>query len=201
MRANASRLAIRKNARRRLIGRAAPGHHVGRDRPRRAAEAEQRDVAAAAPPSRAAPPRTPARTRSRPRSRASALSFAASSSGSSRGPSPASNVTVRPSACGTTRMSENRIAASKPKRRIGCKVTSVGQLGREAQIEEASGFRAQVAILGQIAPGLAHEPHRRRRLATASEDVEDRFGVGQRDRSSGDVGVSDVTRPARRCKP
>ncbi len=38
------RLAIGHQPRRRLIGRAAPRHHVGRDRPRRAAEAEQRDV-------------------------------------------------------------------------------------------------------------------------------------------------------------
>ena len=38
--------AIRHQARGRLVGRAAPGHHVGRDRPRRAAEAEQRDVVA-----------------------------------------------------------------------------------------------------------------------------------------------------------
>ena len=39
------RLPIGEEPRRRLIGRAAPGDHVARDRPRRAAEADQRDVA------------------------------------------------------------------------------------------------------------------------------------------------------------
>ena len=38
------RLAVGHQPRRRLVGRALPGHHVGRDRPRRAAEAEQRDM-------------------------------------------------------------------------------------------------------------------------------------------------------------
>ncbi len=49
--------------------------------------------------------------------------------GVSRGPSPLSNPTVWPSASGITRMSENRIAASKPNRRIGCKVASMASLG------------------------------------------------------------------------
>ena len=39
------RLAIGEEPRRRLIGRAAPGDHVARDRPGRAAKADQRDVA------------------------------------------------------------------------------------------------------------------------------------------------------------
>ena len=54
---------------------------------------------------------------------------AGSSSGSSLGPSPLSKRTVRPSACGTTRMSENKIAASNPNRRIGCSVTSAASFG------------------------------------------------------------------------
>ena len=37
------RFAVRHQPRRRLVRRPLPGHHVGRDRPRRAAEAEQRD--------------------------------------------------------------------------------------------------------------------------------------------------------------
>ena len=44
MRANPSRLAIGHQPGRGLIRRAAPRHHVGRDRPRRAAEAEQGDI-------------------------------------------------------------------------------------------------------------------------------------------------------------
>ena len=58
------------------------------------------------------------------------------SAATSRGPSPASKVTVCPSACGTTRMSENSMAASNLKRRTGCNVTSAASLGREAEIEE-----------------------------------------------------------------
>jgi hypothetical protein len=46
-----------------------------------------------------------------------------------RGPSPSSNVTFMPSASGITRISENRIAASKPNRRIGCSVTSAANFG------------------------------------------------------------------------
>ena len=44
--------------------------------------------------------------------------------GSSRGPSFSTKRTSWPSACGMTRMSENRIAPSKPKRRIGWSVIS-----------------------------------------------------------------------------
>ena len=51
------------------------------------------------------------------------------SGGASCGPSPAAKLTVCPSACGMTRMSENRIAASKPNRRIGCNVTSAASSG------------------------------------------------------------------------
>src|SRR5207245_10814074 len=35
------------------------------------------------------------------------------------------------------------------------------EFGRLAQIDEAAGARARGAIFGQIAPGLAHDPHRR----------------------------------------
>ena len=47
----------------------------------------------------------------------------------SRGPSPSTKASSAPSACGTSRMSAKRIAASKPKRRIGCSVTSAASSG------------------------------------------------------------------------
>ena len=47
----------------------------------------------------------------------------------SRGPSPSTKTRSAPSACGTSRMSAKRIAASKPKRRIGCSVTSAASSG------------------------------------------------------------------------
>jgi hypothetical protein len=38
-----------------------------------------------------------------------------------------------------------------------------GQLRVHAQVEEAAGLRARGAVLGQVAPGLAHHPQRRAR--------------------------------------
>src|SRR6266849_1720942 len=49
--------------------------------------------------------------------------------GDKHGPSPASNVSFCPRAWGTTRISENRIAASKPNRRTGWSVTSAASAG------------------------------------------------------------------------
>ena len=128
--ANASGMAIGEQPRRRLIGRAVAGHHVGRNRPGRAAEAEKRHARRAASaltsrdrfvdrrqhgidrPRRASSSSPP----DRPAARAAGLRRPRSGQ-------------LRPSACGITRMSENRIAASKPKRRIGCSVTSAASFG------------------------------------------------------------------------
>jgi len=52
-----------------------------------------------------------------------------SASVSSRGPSPASNVTGWPNASGTTKISENKIAASNRNRLIGCSVASAARAG------------------------------------------------------------------------
>ncbi len=64
-------------------------------------------------------------------------------------------------------MSEKMIAASKSNRRIGCSVTSAASSRREAEIEEAAGLGAELAIFRQIAAGLSHHPERRNRLALA----------------------------------
>ncbi len=63
----------------------------------------------------------------RPRSRASKPAW--SRIGGSSGPSPETNCRPWPSAQGTIRMSLNRIAASMPKRRTGCRVISVASSG------------------------------------------------------------------------
>src|SRR5581483_5500611 len=55
-----------------------------------------------------------------------------------------------------------------------------GELRGEAEIEEAARFGADLAIFRQIAPGLAHHPERRRRLPLTGEHVEKRFGWGLR---------------------
>ena len=62
--------------------------------------------------------------------------------GSSFGPSPVINLTLRPRAHGTIRMSEKIIAASNPKRSIGCNVTSTAFSGfRQKEIKSGSDAR------------------------------------------------------------
>jgi len=74
-------------------------------------------------------------------------------------------------------MSEKMIAASKLKRRIGCRVTSAAYSG-EAKIEKAAGLGAQFAIFRQITAGLPHHPDRRHRLPVSGKDVKKGvFGV------------------------
>ena len=61
--------------------------------------------------------------------------------------------------CSGTTMSENRMAASTPCLRTGCRVISQTSSGVEAGVQHAV-LGAQRAVLGQRASGLAHEPHR-----------------------------------------
>ncbi len=89
--------------------------------------------------------------------------------GSSWGPSPTSKRTLWPSASGMTRMSENRIAASRSNRRSGCRVTSGSQLGRVAEVEKRAGPGAHLPIFRQIATGLPHDPERWPCLALAAD--------------------------------
>ena len=66
-------------------------------------------------------------------------------------------------------MSENRIAPSKPKRRIGWSVTSAAASLIVDQLEEPALLGPQRAIFGKIAPGLAHQPDRRDSLPRAAQ--------------------------------
>ena len=59
------------------------------------------------------------------------INYSGFSNGSSTGPIPGLNLTFKFIAHGTIKISENIIAASKPKRVIGCKVTA----------EACSGFK------------------------------------------------------------
>jgi hypothetical protein len=72
-------------------------------------------------------------------------------------------------------MSEKRIAPSKPNRRIGCSVH---------QLEKAALLGPERAIFGEIAPRLAHQPHRRRIAPLALQHGEQRT-VGRGDRGGG----------------
>ena len=61
-------------------------------------------------------------------------------------------------------MSENRIAASKPKRRTGCNVTSAASSGVKHRSRKPPGLFAHRPVFRQIASGLAHHPDRRHRF-------------------------------------
>ncbi len=80
---------------------------------------------------------------------------------------PATMSMPTPMATSGTTMSENRIAASTPWRRTGCRVISVIRSGVAAGVEHR-GAGPQRAVLRQRAAGLAHEPHRRVRAGTAA---------------------------------
>ena len=61
------------------------------------------------------------------------------------GPSPATKLNPKPIASGTVRMSEKRMAASKPKRSTGCSVTSQAASGDLARARNEP-RRARVAL-------------------------------------------------------
>src|SRR5262249_25205132 len=67
-------------------------------------------------------------------------------------PSPASNVNFCPSAWGMTRISENRIAASKPNRRTGCNVTSPASTGLKHRSRNDPAFARTSRYSGRYRP-------------------------------------------------
>ena len=169
------RVAVDQRPRRRLVGGAAAGDHVGRHRPGRAGEADERHVRRQRRAHDAARSRRPAPgCRGPPRRGAGGRGPPGVVTVDSRGPSPSTKARSAPRACGTRRMSAKRIAASKPKRRIGWSVTSVASSGRVAELEEAAGAGADGAVLGQVATGLAHQPDRRHREGLAAEGAHHR---------------------------
>ena len=68
------------------------------------------------------------------------------------GPSPSTKVTCCPSAYGTTRISENKIAASKPKRRIGCNVISAARLASKQRSRKPAAFSRKARYSGRYRP-------------------------------------------------
>ena len=95
-------------------------------------------------------------------------------------------------------MSENRIAASSGKRASGCSVTSVASDGVLREREKAPRLRARRVVLGQVAPGLAHQPDRRVRRGFAAQRAQEGvvFECGHRGERS-----ARGTRPARPDSP
>ena len=76
------------------------------------------------------------------------------------GPTPSTSSTSTPMPRTGSMMSANITAASTPWRRTGCSVTSAQSSGLPADLEEVVAL-ADLPVLGQRAPGLAHEPDRR----------------------------------------
>ena len=154
------------------------GDHVGRDRPRRAAETDQRHVVwqcGAHALDRlvdrrehrtvglVAQPAEAARIRDRIEPRPLALREA---HGLSERMRDHENVGK-----------ENRCVESEPADRLERDLC--GHLWIEAKIEETARLLTLRAVLRQIAPGLAHHPHRRHRLGAARQDFEERLAHAQ----------------------
>ena len=137
-------MSVGEQSRRHLVGRSLSGDHVGRD----ASTARRRSQGMSRP---AANRRLHPRDRLIDRLKRCMIDRCPQclqcrrirSAASSRGPSPSTKLTRCPSACGTTRISENRIAASKPKRRIGCNVTSAASFGVKQRSRKPAGLLAQ----------------------------------------------------------
>jgi hypothetical protein len=168
------RMAIGEEARRRLIRRPAPGDHIARHRPRGAAEADQRHVARQCgleavesfehgrkpvPVGLAAELRQALSVADRVEARAVARF---------KGDALAERV----------RQDENvgeqdRTVEAEPADRLQRRLDGEG--GVIAKIEKGRGFRPKIPVFRQIAPRLAHEPDRRRRLPLAGERGEERL--------------------------
>ena len=150
---------------------------VRREGERRAGETDQRRRARARPPA-AGPPRLTYGTCSAVERRAAGRGRPRSGTAArppDRRPGTMSRST--PTALSGTTMSLNRIAASTPYRRTGCRVISATRSGRQAGLEHGDAL-AHRAVLGQRTAGLAHEPDRRvrHRLAPAGPQEAGRRG-------------------------
>ncbi len=159
-------MAIGHHPGRRLVRRALARDHVGRHRPRRAAEADQRDVGIELAANAAqrlihrfefaeVGLRGQARHLLRRIQRIEPRAFAGlEAHGTAERVGDDENV-------GKDDRGIEVETADRLQRHFG------GVFRREAQIEKAAGLGAQFAILGQITPGLPHHPDRRHRLTVA----------------------------------
>ena len=170
-------MAIGHHPRRRLVRRALARDHVGRDRPRRAAEADQRDLGREfalhaaqrfidrfelAEVGVARQRRDLLRRIQRIEPRAFA---GLEAHGTAERIGDHENI-------GEDDRGIEVEAADRLQRHLG------GIFRREAQIEKAARLGAQFAILRQIAAGLPHHPYRRHRLPVAGQYLEKRLNGG-----------------------
>jgi hypothetical protein len=170
-------MPVGHHPRRRLIRRALPRHHIGRDRPRRAAETDQRyfRIELAAHAAQRFMDRFefcevgPGRERCnlvRRVQRIEPRAFA-DLEGDRAPERVGDDENVREDDRGI-----EVEAADRLQRDFG------GEFRREAQIEKAAGFRPHFAVLRQISPGLPHHPDRRHLLAMAREHFKQWFNGG-----------------------
>jgi hypothetical protein len=156
----AFRRPIGPELRRRLVGRAAAADHIGRDRPGRPGEADERRLGGKAllqAPHRLIDGRQPLDHRAE----IEIVDLLG----------PGDRIEHRPLSFPEGDLLPERIGhdenVGKEDRRVeavsadGLERHLLGKLGRVAEIEKAAGLLARLPVLGQIASGLAHQPDRR----------------------------------------
>ena len=194
-------MAIRHHPRRRLIRGALPGHHVGRDRPGRAAETDQRNfwIELAAHPAQRLIDRFELGKIALRRQRLDLV-------GRIQRIEPRAFADLEPHRT-AERIGDHKDvreddrgvemeAADRLQRDLG------GVIRREAQIEKAAGLGAQFAIFRQIAAGLPHHPDRRHRLAAAGKHFKKGFGGVNLGQITGSAGViRGMIGPLIHCEP
>ena len=175
--ANASGMAIGHHPRRRLVRRALARDHVGRDRPRRAAESDQRDVGRefAAYAAQRFIDRLELAEIGMARQRRHLLGRIQRIEPRAFAGLEAHRAAERVGDDENVGEDDRGVeieSADRLQRHLG------GVFRREAQIEKAAGLGAQFAILRQIAAGLPHHPYRRHLLPAAGQHFEKGFNGG-----------------------
>ena len=167
-------MPVGHHPRRGLVGRTVTGDHIGRDRPRRAAEADQRDLGVE-------------RGTHNPQRLEHGCELAEIGARGQRcdlggiiqrlQPRTFADLEAhRATQCVGDHQDvreDDRGIESEPADRLQRDLGS--KLRREAEIEEAAGLGAHLAIFRQIAAGLPHHPHRRNGLSLAGQHVDERL--------------------------
>ena len=167
-------MAIGHHPRRRLIRRALAGHHVGRNRPWRAAEADQRDlrIEFAAHAAQRLIDRLEFAEVGLRRQRFDLLRRIQRIEPRAFADLEPHRAAERVGNDENVREDDRGVeveAADRLQRDFG------GEFRREAQIEKAAGLGAHFAIFRQIAAGLPHHPDRRHRLPAAGKHFKEGF--------------------------
>ena len=168
-------MAIGEQSRRRLIRRPPAGDHIARDCPWRAAEADQRGLLRQRPLDAGRAPRTPARAgASQARAKLlEALRVADRVEARTVAAFEGDALAERVGKDENVGEQDRRVEA-EPADRLQRRLDR--ERGVIAEIEKRRGPGAKLAIFGQIAARLAHEPDRRRFLSLARKRGEEGLG-------------------------